>query len=521
MAIIGKNVIENLTTAMYEDLRIIYREYIQNSADSIDKAVSLGLIRPEEARIEVGINPNEHCVYVKDNGTGIPQADFERIMSSIADSTKDRAEDKGFRGIGRLGGISSCDVLRFSCSVNGEDTVSICTWDAKRVRDILVDNQQNPSAAELVDSVIKYDHDVCDPDEHFFLVELIDVENSSAELLDENSVKDYLAAVAPIPYATGFIFKSKIAEFARGNGFSIDEYQVFVNGERLFKPYTTKLYEPDGASKKTFDQLTDVAFEVFKDSDGSSLAWMWYGISKFEKQIPPINPMRGIRLRKANIQIGDENTFSTHGFYKETRGRLYFVGEVFAVGKNLIPNARRDYFNLNDTCRLFESTLRPLFYDRFYSIYHAANDYKKALQKQSEYTKSQRDYTQKVNSGGFLDADEKVESEKKVEDLKKASEKAGKLIESRNQRESNDDVLNRVYSALRDKYAPPAEESKTASAEAEPRPNKQKMYLSQSLSQYSKKEQKLIGKIYSILNAILPHDTAALVISKIQEELSK
>ena len=39
MAIIGKNVIENLTTAMYEDLRIIYREYIQNSADSIDKAI--------------------------------------------------------------------------------------------------------------------------------------------------------------------------------------------------------------------------------------------------------------------------------------------------------------------------------------------------------------------------------------------------------------------------------------------------------------------------------------------------
>lgn len=31
MAIIGKNVIENLTTAMYEDLKIIYREYIQNS----------------------------------------------------------------------------------------------------------------------------------------------------------------------------------------------------------------------------------------------------------------------------------------------------------------------------------------------------------------------------------------------------------------------------------------------------------------------------------------------------------
>ena len=51
MAIIGKNVIENLTTAMYEDLRIIYREYIQNSADSIDKAIQQGLLGPGEARV--------------------------------------------------------------------------------------------------------------------------------------------------------------------------------------------------------------------------------------------------------------------------------------------------------------------------------------------------------------------------------------------------------------------------------------------------------------------------------------
>ena len=56
MAIIGKNVIENLTTAMYEDLRIIYREYIQNSADSIDKAIQQGLLGPGEARVEIEID---------------------------------------------------------------------------------------------------------------------------------------------------------------------------------------------------------------------------------------------------------------------------------------------------------------------------------------------------------------------------------------------------------------------------------------------------------------------------------
>ena len=33
---IGKNVLENITTGMNEDSKFIYREYIQNAADSID-----------------------------------------------------------------------------------------------------------------------------------------------------------------------------------------------------------------------------------------------------------------------------------------------------------------------------------------------------------------------------------------------------------------------------------------------------------------------------------------------------
>ena len=156
MAFIGKNVIENLTTAMYEDLKIIYREYIQNSADSIDKAVKQGLISSTEAEINIEINSSERYVSVFDNGTGIKSADFKKIMSSIADSTKDSSEDKGFRGIGRLGGISTCEKLIFSCSAYGENIKSTVIWNAKRVREILVDKSQNPEASALVDSVTKY-----------------------------------------------------------------------------------------------------------------------------------------------------------------------------------------------------------------------------------------------------------------------------------------------------------------------------------------------------------------------------
>ena len=38
--IIGKDVIESLTIGMYDDSRFIYREYIQNAADQIDKVIS-------------------------------------------------------------------------------------------------------------------------------------------------------------------------------------------------------------------------------------------------------------------------------------------------------------------------------------------------------------------------------------------------------------------------------------------------------------------------------------------------
>ena len=69
---------------------------------------------------------------------------------------------------------------------------------------------------------------------------------------------------------------------------------------------------------RTSKQIHDKEFYA---SDGRRLAWMWFGISKFEQQIKPMNKMRGIRLRKENIQIGDENTLgASPKFFKEPRG---------------------------------------------------------------------------------------------------------------------------------------------------------------------------------------------------------
>ena len=62
MATIGKNILENLTTGMYADSKVIYREYVQNACDQIDKAVELGIIDREQAEVFISIKEDERLI---------------------------------------------------------------------------------------------------------------------------------------------------------------------------------------------------------------------------------------------------------------------------------------------------------------------------------------------------------------------------------------------------------------------------------------------------------------------------
>lgn len=88
MATIGKNILENLTTGMYADSKVIYREYVQNACDQIDKAVELGIIDREQAEVFISIKEDERFISVEDNATGVKEADFIAQLGDIANSDK-------------------------------------------------------------------------------------------------------------------------------------------------------------------------------------------------------------------------------------------------------------------------------------------------------------------------------------------------------------------------------------------------------------------------------------------------
>ena len=280
MAVFGKNILENLTTAMYPNSRVMFREYVQNACDAIDAAVNSGTLSSRgEARIDISIDPRQRDIIITDNGGGIPKADFIRVLTDIANSDKSRDSDKGFRGIGRLCGLAYCTVLKFVSSAKGEDSANILIWDAVKMRQMLEDKKKW-SADEVLTETVKSDCAPEDSDKHYFTVYLLGIKEEDSESMNTDFIRDYLSFEVPAPYTSAFMFSDKIYKYAEAQGLTIDEYPIYVEGEQIFKNYNSIIY----ASGKRHDSVHNIEFKEFYDKNEHLMAWMWFGISSLNGQ---------------------------------------------------------------------------------------------------------------------------------------------------------------------------------------------------------------------------------------------
>jgi molecular chaperone HtpG len=360
----------------------------------------------------------------------------------------------------------------------------------------------------LVNSVIKIDYKNAGEEEHYFKVILENVRNK--DLLDRKNIENYLSMTAPLPFPNHFVFKNKINSELQKDGLSIDEYNIFLNTDRLFKSYTTVIYEGTEFSKKKIDEIFDIEFiKIFKEKE--LLAWGWYGVSKFEKQIPARpNPARGLRLRKGNIQIGSENTLIK--LHKEQRGNFYFVGEVHGFHTGLIPNARRDYFKENEVSIKFEKELSELFYTKFYKLYHDANRIKNACKKIVKPIEIEKDYKEKTKNG-FSTKEEKEHLEENFLKCKEEAKKSGKELERIKERGKADEVLGKVYERILDNYNVYSENKDILAAGST-----KTFYRTDKLSKLTKNERKLLSKVFSVIDLVLTPDLAENLKQKIEGE---
>lgn len=519
MATIGKNILDNLTTGMYADSKVIFREYIQNACDQIDLAVKEGILANNEGQVEIFIDSHKRNISVLDNATGVKCELFVEDLGDIANSNKQIGKNKGFRGIGRLCGLAYCTTLKFKTSYKDEAIASVMTCDAKKMRKMLVENKKY-TIDEIWDEIVTFDVEEEDASKHYFSVELIDINHENTDLLDEKKIKDYLSFVAPIPYKNTFILRTSIYSHAKELGCGIDEYCIQVNGQQIFKEYTTRIKEQSGANLKNYDEISKLEFKDFYVGEGENkklIAWMWYGLSRFEKQIPIINQMRGLRVRSSNIQIGNDDV--VQDLFKEKRGNYYFVGEIFALDGALIPNSQRDYFNENETRVQFEDALREYFFDVLHKLYYDANRLKNAYKKQEEYVSKVDEFNKKVKENGFINEDEKHKMKFAIERMEKEASEKKRDIEKFKSIDKNSPmaiVQRCIESKFRaDNLEKSVEKKKVVAQQV----NEKKQYMTSSLSKLSKGERKLVSRLLAIISEVAPKDISDKIIEKIKEEL--
>ncbi len=504
---IGKHIVDILTQSMYEDSRFIYREYIQNSADAIDKAISEGLLKKEECEIHIKIEHLQKSIIIEDNATGIQQNRVIEILKNVADSEKERGVDKGFRGIGRLGGLGYCETLIFETSYKGEATKTIMIWNAKLLKEIINNRSTKEEASAVIDTVTSHKVEKEDIDKHYFKVSLINVSNDN--LLNKKEIETYLSMVAPVPYEKGFILKQKIYDQIKKENIRIDEYLIFINTNQLYKLYTTTIYKyTNGKKERTGDEIFDIHFFREHTASGDLLYWGWYGVSQFEGVIDDINIGKGIRLRKDNIQIGSKHTLLK--LFREQRGNYYFFGEVHAFSPDLIPNARRDYFKENTCCHLFENKLQSLFHNELHQLYYEASKIRNANKRVNDF----KNLAEESGNKEFVNNKEKGNFHKLFENKKQEASKAKKELEKICAKfGDNETAVKKIFERVVDTQKIVPEKIDL------PNKNNKTTYRVDKLTSLNKEQRKFLSKIFEVINDVLDKKTAENLIKKIEEEL--
>lgn len=530
MARIGKNVLESLTRSMYTDSKCVYREYIQNAADQIDTARS---IHPELSySITVSIIPEERKVIIEDDATGVESSQIKRVLVDVARSEKIRGKNKGFRGIGRLGGLGYCKILRFETSYFDEEAYSELTWDAARLDSIIDDVNDDRDAGEVIDEVTKIEvhKDKSYKSEHFFRVIMEDV--SDERLLNEKIVRDYLSMVSPVDYNNSFLFRTNIMDFMRTNGFHLDCYDIFVgtkgNEEQIFKSYNTKIYEPckEGGLKER-DTVNSIEFWLEKDTDGNPVYWGWYSITNLLGEIPTCNNARNIRLRCENIQLGDENACKIFYSTNDKRFVDWYFGEIHVVSPELVPNSQRDYLREGEPRKFFERHIITDF-ARLKELCNQASDFRSDVKKLTNASKATAQFKEKAQKGFSSE----VEAQRKQEELKNLQEQAEKarlrLDKAKERMVGSNSPLQSLFSNLSlQSLGLPAKE--IIMLKQGTNPNSQQPVMTFTLRTDNPKykwltehEKEIIGKVYQVIGNLVPDEKMKdALIDKIEEAVTK
>lgn len=342
----GAGIFQLITSGMYDNPLAVYREYIQNAADSLAQSNASG------GSVVVTVNRGESSVTILDDGPGLTPEEAEQELLPVAQSRKSLGRDRGFRGIGRLAGLAFANSVTFLTRSRAGGPVTRVVWDGLEINRRM--RGANPSwdavrACVTVDSPA----DIERPG-HFFEAQIRGVgRHVAGAILNERLVRAYIGEVCPVPMGSEHPFAPEIEGIFTEHVPPLS-LRVTIGGDPMpvTRPHGPTIHFSEGKSDP-FRKLEPVRIPSLNGNNAAAVGWVLH--SSYLGAIPKRLGIRGIRARMGNIQIGDETTFDH--LFPEERFNRWCVGEIHVLDSEMVPNARRDYFEPGPHVRNFENHL--------------------------------------------------------------------------------------------------------------------------------------------------------------------
>lgn len=392
--LVGGDILRLLTAGMYDNPLAIYREYIQNAADSFGARGDnrAGLVR-------VTIDPVESQVNILDDGIGLSPLDAARRLVHIGNSVKVRGVDRGLRGIGRLSALAFAEKVHFTTRARASEPVTRVSWNGDALRELDVARVDAMTAIESCTTVRSIPSDTW-PD-RFFQVTVDRVTRHAASIiLNQDAVGSYIGEVCPVPMASSFPLACEIQEFlARYTDYFT--LNVQLNGGRapITRPFGQEIPLTDDYSAEFRGLETRI---IPRPDDEGVAAVLWLAHTPYAGSISRRLGIRGLRARAGNIQIGADDVFE-HLFH-ETRFNGWCIGEVHVVDSRIVPNGQRDYFESGPHLRNLENHIGALASEISSQCRRASSQRNKLRATIRNIYQVQRAYD--LASSGYLDSED-------------------------------------------------------------------------------------------------------------------
>lgn len=350
----GKKLLKICMGDIYPNPMVVYREYVQNSCDSLQEAERVGLIDNSTKKV-ISITTNSNSITIYDRGIGVKSSDVVTRLIDLSFSQKN-GQSIGRYGIGRLTGAKYCDELIFETSAHGEAKKSIVRFNAKKAREI-IDSDEEMECTEVVDMVTTFTLEDEKQESHYFRVYMNNV--FEKHLLDVDGARAYLSETVPVDFNSQFKDYLLNPAFEENPAFKsyyeqIPRCVVMFNGAHISKCYDSKVTNSANQEEK----VGKIRF--FKlDNEDEVLAWGWYAMTVTAKQFISTVPFRKIRLRQLNMAVGDLTYFDN--LYKKDADAPYFIGEIYVVHPQIEPTTGREGLVDNTYKKIFEHKVRDLF----------------------------------------------------------------------------------------------------------------------------------------------------------------